>query len=344
MGVGVLLALLGAWTFSGKKAHPASEEVTRIFFTLCAGSSATYFLVLFIFNQMPSDMPLKIGVHLRFLPLLLIPIYILVGVGVSKLLALLPRGRLPILLSLFLVILQVGLHYQTENQAGNYASYRYAKAHLETLPKKAILLLSGEHYRPDISVIGRGLMKGPWMVRHIREQFSDVVVPDEARYNNDDRSPALGGFSLKDFLDANYGRVPIYISNYDKLESTEWEKFYTTWPTGLSSIILRREDRKLNQDRLLKESSEILESLNFSDLSSFPRESWENIYFRSYKETYSRLAMNLAVTSGEASDSGRFYLDLADHYFGEYFKDNPFPAPQAIKQRAIIKKMRSELH
>ncbi len=150
-------------------------------------------------------------------------------------------------------------------------------------------------------------------------------------------------FELRDFLDANYGKFPLYIANYNELENNNWEQFYVTWPTGFTNVIIKRGDPAFNRIQLLQTSSEILGTFDFSNLGSFPAETWENNYFRTYKENYSRLAMNLALASEEEKSNARFYLDLADSYFRGYFKDNPYPAPQALQQWTLIDQKRQRI-
>jgi hypothetical protein len=340
--VGAVLAGIGIASYRLK----LGKKTSVIFSQLCVLSSVSYFLVFFVFNQMPVDLPLKFGVHLRFLQLFLIPISILMGLGANKLFSVIKlnnlqkTNRIGIAFCILLVSLQVALHYQMENQHDNYSSYRYAKAHLKSLPVNAILLLSGdgayypinylqacENFRTDVSVIPRGLMRGPWMPRHIREKFGHITLPNEV---NED-------FSLKDFLDANYKKFALYIAGYDSAENNQWENTYMTWPTGFTNLIIKRTDSKLNRIQLLKTSNEILGNLDFSDLVRFPRESWENIYFRTFKENYSHLGMFLAVLAKDDPTHASFYLDLASYYFKEYFTNNPFPAPLAYKQQELIR-------
>ena len=215
-----LLALLALLPLSAKRLRIPNGQTTVlrvILFTL-----AFYLIVFQSMSRLSLEDPFWYEVFSRFWQQAHLLVCVLAGAGLSRLGQLdRRRGRqLVVIAALATVALQIGLHYEKEDQSENRLVAQFAAAALDRLPQNALLVSKGDLYwnslrylqvceslRPDVRILDVELLKAPWMTERVRAHLDGVTLPAR-RY----RAPEKGltdSYDLGALFDANASRFPI---------------------------------------------------------------------------------------------------------------------------------------
>jgi len=153
-----------------------------------------------------------------------------------------------------LILAAIFAHHQhkkwlfVSDQSKAFSFRNYASAMLKPLPKKALLLINYdmlwtsvrymqqcEGYRKDITSINLSMMTYEWF-EHKRALLPQILFP--ALFHAAPSNPyvkARRAFTMKNLLDANFGRVRIFLGGKLSFADPELDQKYTLIPTGLAS-------------------------------------------------------------------------------------------------------------
>ncbi len=241
--IGVPLALVGA--VAGLRARQARGTVV----TLLA-AWAVYVVVFNALSNLSLDTPLLVEVQSRFWQMPNLIVCVFVGFGfaaVASALPGLPRA-VPLAVALVAVTGQAGLNYRSMDESRNRWVDTYGRAILAAAPRGALILSRGdiatnairylryvEHVRPDVAVIDQEVLALPWGPRQYARVLPEVRFPAD-RYDPTRRE----AFSIKQFIDANIDRFPIFVcGGFKEGDASVTPAAYRVVPWGICSEIMR---------------------------------------------------------------------------------------------------------
>ena len=152
---------------------------------------------------------------------------------------------IPMFGAFLLVTLQIFTHYHSQDQKGNLVSQNFARAILGSLPENSILIYNGDYvtmpvmyvrytegFRPDIKIIDLNRVSYPWYQRILSSNFPEVILPKSGVYEQ-------AGYNIKELLDANISRFPIFVCNgFFNNGDTGYAKYYKFYADGLVDRVL----------------------------------------------------------------------------------------------------------
>jgi hypothetical protein len=128
------------------------------------------------------------------------------------------------------------------------------------------------------------LIKKQWYIDQIRRRYTDV------------RIPLAPGFSVKEFLDLNLGRVPIFYPYFPKTDAQadrSWESCCELWPFGFSNEVRAKDDAG-NIDAYIAATDALSEKFHSRLYSNLQKGSWEENIWKDSWENDHRRALFLA--------------------------------------------------
>jgi hypothetical protein len=277
------------------------------------------------------DDPLHATVEARFWQQPLVILAALMGAGLCEAARRLGKtaGRLlrPAL-GLGLPAALVAVSFEAMDQSRNFFFRDYGRAILDSLPENAILLVTSdeavgsvrylhtvEGVRPDVSVIPTGLLTLPWYRRFAERRLPTVTLP----------ATRSGGFTAREFTDANVGRRPVQLLNKVPWLQT-LEESYRPWPTGLTDQVLPKQ-RMPDLESLVRGGGAAFARFDPGPPARFPIGSWERYTAENYWRQYERFGHAvLRASDGRGTDPlvaaliARALTPLVEHH----------PAPDPI--------------
>lgn len=284
-------------------ANSSSDVWKLILFAL-----AFYLVVFHSLSNLPLSNPLLYGIHARFWMHPNILVFVLIGIGVEKLIHIACHGSLSrMLASMIIVILlpvaQYQQNYSISDQSTNNYFRNYAMSVLAPLPRNSLILINYdqqwtsvrylqecEGVRKDITAINLSMMTFEWWESK-RELYDGVVKFPGTHYTRGNTQPWLnGGFTIVEFIDAN---IPIFDSNIYiggrlNFEESAYTEKYEEQPFGLVRRIQtkNRSSQSLETYRLdsLRAWKIVAGNLS-SDLPSetkYPLMTWESTIRREF--------------------------------------------------------------
>lgn len=256
-----------------------------------------YLTVFSALSNVRLDDPLHVTVQERFWQQGLVVACALAGVGLAAVARGL-RGTLRAvepLLALGLPAVLLVLHFGAMDHRDRRFFRDYGAAILESLPSGALLLIMSdeavgsvrylqevEGLRRDVRVIVTGQLTSPWFRKLAARQVPSVTLPPE-------------GFTARQFVDANLGRIPIFIVNKVPWLQT-LEEAYKPWPMGLADQVLPRETRP-DPARWVETASSSFRRFDPAEAARSPEGSWERYTADNYWKQCRRFAVSLATAA-----------------------------------------------
>lgn len=284
-------------------ANSSSDVWKLILFAL-----AFYLVVFHSLSNLPLSNPLLYGIHARFWMHPNILVFVLIGIGVEKLIHIASHGSSSrMLASMIIVILlpvaQYHQNYGISDQSTNNYFRNYAMAVLAPLPSNSLILINYdqqwtsvrylqecEGVRKDITAINLSMMTFEWWESK-RELYDGVVKFPGTHYTRGNTQPWLnGGFTIVEFIDANIPTFgsKIYIGGRLNFEESAYTEKYEEQPFGLVRRIQtkNRSSQSLESYRLdsLRAWKIVAGNLS-SDLPSetkYPLMTWESTIRREF--------------------------------------------------------------
>ncbi|MDP2437407.1 MAG: DUF2723 domain-containing protein [archaeon] len=287
-------------------------------------SMALYLFGFLSLCNMPTDTPLTLGVMLRFFMQPNVACFVWIGVGIHALASCVFARRLSStspnatrLFSLSAVVLilaiAVAISYPKFDCSESHVLSTYAHDQLAGIPEGAILLLTGdvvvntlqylhicEGVRPDLSLLSVEHMTYSWWARY-HHLYPNVSFPNE-RYH----PFAPNGFSMLDFLDANYRHRPIFSIGGTRRDDPSMKDKYKEVRVGYNLHRIFRLSDAPQGVQLFRLVSSLRPSLHiFPDEKAvaFPAESWEIEILRLAHEGYGKLAYDILSAALQAQDT-----------------------------------------
>ncbi|MBK7987705.1 MAG: DUF2723 domain-containing protein [Ignavibacteria bacterium] len=181
------------------------------------------------------------------------------------------NSAIPILITLFIVFINIGLHYTKVDKSADTVVRDYTQIMVEKLPKNTIIFSSQwdywcsafwykqacENLRPDIILIEKELLRRTWYPRYLQRRYPHVFVSLEREMKefeaelelfesggnySDIRLQAAWEKMLHRMITSNYDKYPLYIT-HDVLQSEQaMMRGYRPVPEGLSYKIVKDGD------------------------------------------------------------------------------------------------------
>jgi len=229
---------------------------------------------------------------------------------------------------------QCRINYPIYDHHHNYSFYNAGLHTLNAFPPNATVLLNGdlnnnmmkypqqcEGVRTDLNLVSVQLMTWPWFVPIQRQNYPGVTFPGH-RYH----PYVKGGFSLKQFLDENYERNPIFLCGPFKEGDHSHQGHYVEVPFGLCSRLVKYVrpqvlDPRIDRFATLNASWAALappEALGPWREEAYTPETWEHVLFYDHWRRQTYLSSYISFEANKQRDDVRF-LELAKQIVDRVF-------------------------
>ncbi len=241
--------------------------------------------------------------------------------------------------SLLLAVLQLGVHWRDVDGRHNTIVRQYAGEVLRAAPPGVLIVAQGElvtnpvrylqlaeGLRPDVRLVDGLLLSTPWEVVRLRQLYPEVVIPGRW-YSKED-----GGFSMKDFFDANIDRAPIMVCGGIAPGDHSTEGVYTLWPMGLCQMV-HKSAEAVEVEGWIESSESGLPRIDFPG-SRPPAGSWEHAAWLDYwKSREVRADKLLRIAQDDPAAIG--YANMAVDVLRGIAAQNPEPLPEIYMGLAV---------
>jgi hypothetical protein len=308
--VGVVLPLVGA-AMCVRRACSAPLGAVLV------GAAALSVGVVVALGNLPVTDALHRQIVARFWQEPAAVLAILCGEGVAQIERKAPRRLVAAAVGLLLVA-PLPWRFGAADRHGSTLVRSYGAEILRAAPPGALLVTKGdlitntvrylqavEGVRPDVEVVDQELLGYAWQEPRLHRAYPDVVFRG-ARY----APGAPDGFTIKDFIDDNYGKQPILICGGIKPGDLSAESTYGRWPFGLCERV-ERGDVAVNVDDWVRESEAALPRIDFRR-QAHPAGSWEGVVWSDYWEVRQARAAHLLGVAGADPARRRFIGIAAD--------------------------------
>jgi len=263
-------------------------------------SSFLFYLIVFhAMANLPLTRPLFYQVHIRFWQAPNIFIFLWTGIGAYYLFSNFKKEKkvlIPYAVSLAILV-QVCVNFKNEDQHENWTTQKLGKMILDVMPNKAIFLSMGdvytnsirylqqcEDYRSDVHVLDRELMKKKYYTTLVNKYFPDLNIPGTSYRPS--AADGASSYHLKEFLEANIDRFPIYAANFkkDSYETNDkrWQGTYYRIPYGLVHRFYRK-NVPLDLKRYIHDTDIILSNMKLTQFHNVHEGYWEELIANDYE-------------------------------------------------------------
>lgn len=186
------------------------------------------------------------------------------------------------------IFLQIGRSWKVMQQQDNYMFEAYGRKALDSFEPNSIVLVNGDlnnnaikyvhqchSHRLDVQVLSLQLVTWEWFVP-VQAKNYNITFPGN-RYH-----PRMkGGFSIKQFLDANYKKRKIYLCGPWKDGDNSYEADYQTVPFGVCDLVIKK--KEFTKFSMALHIPKMLESLPVEEIApsfdrvKFGEETWERV-------------------------------------------------------------------
>lgn len=233
------------------------------------------------------------------------------------------------LAALALCVLQIGINWRYCNHHGEDGFYNHGESVLQGFPQDSLVLLNGdlnnnlmkypnqcEGVRPDLRLVSVQLMTWEWFVPMQARYYPGVVFPGDRFHPRKE-----GGFSFKQFLDANKG-FDTFICGPVKEGDNSHEATYEIVPFGMCSQIVPKgyvvPDMFDHMNRSWRAMPRLHELGQWSD--KFGDETWEKVMFNDWFHRLVFLTGYAAFHSNQQMSNGplrKVAKEMVDYMFSE---------------------------
>lgn len=282
-----------------KGKHPCGVWTVILF-------ALTFYLVVFhSLANLPLSNKLLFGIHQRFWMHPNILVYILLGIGLYKIITCSPNKPTQLIAVAVVLVLPCTTYWQNRSvsdQSSNRYFRKYALSILETLPSHSLLLInydqqwtsvrylqSCEGVRNDITSINLSMMTFEWW--KTKHALYDKVQFPGTHYTRGNTLPWLnGGFTFSEFIDANSDNfgTNIFIGGRLNFEDPAFLDKYEEEPFGLVRRIQKRDPRSKSAESYRLESLDTWRvvskhfSSNLPCEEKYPETTWESTVHREF--------------------------------------------------------------
>jgi hypothetical protein len=288
------------------QADIASLNITGIQTLLLLLLLTFYLLVFHTLANLPLHNPLLYGVHARFWMQPNIIVFVLSGVGLTRLHRYANQANPLYSNALMALTGGILLHsllktYPAMDQSDNVYFEGYAKAILQSLPPSSLLFINYdqqwtsiryfqecEGVRPDVTSINLSMMSYLWWPSKHKD-YPHMTFPGSNYVMPQSEGKAAGGFTFYELLNDNADNFPggIYIGGKLNYGETDYMEKWDTQPHGLVTKFVKRENSKIHR-RWLKKQSKLWHDITSKSLTSLPDlhkykdDTWEWTIHREY--------------------------------------------------------------
>ena len=230
---------IGLWSLLRSSMNQKGDE--RKFLAWATGSGLCFYSAVFIaLANLPLEHAFYVNTNMRFwqAPLLLSCLWI--GIGLADLMQNLWKGA-ALAASAAIVAVQFFMWLPVSRQDRDWSMEVYGKTLIGGLPGGAILIVSGdgqtnavryvqgvEGCRPDVRIVNLEMLTFAWLKPRLLAHYPDLVFPGRRS------GLASDEFSLAQFVAANIGRHPVFITVDPSKTDSTWGKRYSLLPFGLA--------------------------------------------------------------------------------------------------------------
>lgn len=295
---------------------------------LCA---LTFYLVVFhSLANLPLSNKLLFGIHQRFWMHPNILVYILLGIGLYKIIACSPNKSTQRIAAAVVLVLPCSTYWQNRSvsdQSSNRYFRKYASSILDTLPSHSLLLInydqqwtsvrylqSCEGVRNDITSINLSMMTFEWW--KTKHALYDNVQFPGTHYTRGNTLPWLnGGFTFSEFIDANSDNfgTNIFIGGRLNFEDPAFLDKYEEEPFGLVRRVQKRDPRSKSAESYRLKSLDTWRvvskhlSSNLPCEEEYPETTWESTVHREFFDhlvSRSTYLLDLALKQDAHAEKG----------------------------------------
>ena len=263
---GMFIALIGMW-YGFKQEKEFAFSILVIF--LFTGP-------LFVFlSNLPCD-PNSLARIERFYLLSLVALAIWLGYGLYSLSTLIKRTPV-ILISLFLPVVSLVIHYNICSQSQNYFGYDYGMNILNTLEKEALIFSKKDNTRNILWYLQLIEGKRPDVknvVLSLSHWWADYLLRDNPDLELGIGKGIVDEKALVEFITkSNFERYPIYIDAFTEVVNQSFYdywvpngilfKFYGEGKEAIDSIMVKKENNEIWSKYIYRNRYKIIEYKDF---------------------------------------------------------------------------------
>jgi hypothetical protein len=325
----------------------AMRGIRDAFVALVAGCALFYVVAFHALANVAVGDAFLLGVLARFWIQADVALIILAGIGFGLLAAQLGTRRTAIawVTAVLLVVLRAGASGGERTGRGDGIVEDYARAILEPLPSRTLLLTRGDlvtnavryvqsaaNVREDVVVLDQELLTKRWYVRRMAKAHPDVRFPGDHYHPSEE-----GGFSMAGFLDANRAQESIALYPDWKGGDTSTDGRWKAWPDGLASRVRPASD-VYDASRWALESAGAIAALDargWPAIDRYEKGSWERVALEDVWQARHRRAVVL-LTEAIARNNDAGLLTIARGELEAARRLNPDPPAELFKNLGIL--------
>ena len=311
------LAPLVVWGMFHARAR--GGKPATVFARLLAAALVFYAVVFHSLSNLDLSVPLYHYAQSRMWTLPLMLAFLLVGWGVEGWAA--KKSTRPFVMTgLFAAIgISVFLQWRKVTSASKDFIERAGHTILDNVEPGAVILMREDVYvnatrylqyemgvRPDVRVIPMDSLGWPWMRGLVAAGAPEVKLPE-------------GPLTMRQVLDANIGRVPLYIAKLKTEEELSLRGFYSGFPLGFTSRV-KIAGSEFTIAELKRESLPFLQ-LTLPEPGTYREASWEAYMYKNYFDVRIPMGQLLLRKAAGRLDWIDFSIDVlrgAANMGGEY--------------------------
>jgi hypothetical protein len=212
-------------------------------------------------------------------------------------------------LCLAVACLQPATHWRQMDRHHSHLVHDYGEEILRALPRGALVLTKGdlitnsvryvqlaEGRRPDVRVIDQELLATSWEPSRLMELYPELAFPAAGHAAAEGDEAPASGFTIRQFIDANAGRMPVVVCGGFKEGDLAAHAAYVLSSLGLCESV-HPTGTVVGIDAFVEESAAALPQIDFAGQAR-PPGSWEEVVWNDYWAARERRAADLITMAG----------------------------------------------